>query len=110
MAPLQQTPTRRAASAERATRANWASASRTGATSKRSSSANSVVFDVDELRFGLSALTGVYRERLVENVEAGGDARSEYRVGASLRAHRRARRSQPSDSRPTSMSRSCCTI
>jgi hypothetical protein len=40
------------------------------------------------LRFGLSALTDVYRERLVENLEAGaeGDSRSEYRVGASLRA------------------------
>jgi DNA polymerase-3 subunit delta' len=45
-------------------------------------------FRLDELRFGLSALTDVYRERLVENLEAGaeGDSRSEYRVGASLRA------------------------
>jgi DNA polymerase-3 subunit delta' len=45
-------------------------------------------FRLDELRFGFSALTGVYRERLVENLEdlANGDARSEYRVGASLRA------------------------
>ena len=45
-------------------------------------------FRLDELRFGLSALTDVYRERLVDNLEAGaeGDARSEYRVGASLRA------------------------
>jgi DNA polymerase-3 subunit delta' len=45
-------------------------------------------FRLDELRFGFSALTGVYRERLVENLEASasGDARSEYRVGASLRA------------------------
>lgn len=45
-------------------------------------------FRLDELRFGLSALTDVYRERLVENLERGaeGDARSEYRVGASLRA------------------------
>ena len=45
-------------------------------------------FRLDELRFGFSALTGVYRERLLENLDtsAGGDARSEYRVGASLRA------------------------
>jgi DNA polymerase-3 subunit delta' len=45
-------------------------------------------FRLDELRFGFSALTGVYRERMVENLEASanGDARSEYRVGASLRA------------------------
>ncbi|HEV7958756.1 MAG TPA: hypothetical protein VGP11_04755 [Acidimicrobiales bacterium] len=45
-------------------------------------------FRLDELRFGFSALTDVYRERLVNNLEAGmeGDARSEYRVGASLRA------------------------
>jgi DNA polymerase-3 subunit delta' len=45
-------------------------------------------FRLDELRFGFSALTGVYRDRLIENLDAsaGGDARSEYRVGASLRA------------------------
>ncbi|HEY5266398.1 MAG TPA: hypothetical protein VIJ40_06250 [Acidimicrobiales bacterium] len=45
-------------------------------------------FRLDELRFGFSALTGVYRERLIENLEdvSNGDARSEYRVGASLRA------------------------
>jgi DNA polymerase-3 subunit delta' len=44
-------------------------------------------FRLDELRFGLSALTQVYRDRLVENVEDGeGDARSEYRVAACLRA------------------------
>ncbi len=45
-------------------------------------------FRLDELRFGFSALTGVYRERLIENLDASahGDARSEYRVGASLRA------------------------
>jgi DNA polymerase-3 subunit delta' len=44
-------------------------------------------FRLDELRFGLSALTGVYRERMIDNIEAGvGDAQSEYRVGASLRA------------------------
>jgi DNA polymerase III subunit delta' len=43
-------------------------------------------FRRDELRFGLSALTGVYRERMIDNVDAGGDAQSEYRVGASMRA------------------------
>lgn len=45
-------------------------------------------FRLDELRFGFSALTGVYRERLVENLEesADGDKRSEHRVGSSLRA------------------------
>ncbi len=44
-------------------------------------------FRIDELRFGLAALTGVYRERLSASlVAAGGDARSEYRVGASMRA------------------------
>jgi DNA polymerase-3 subunit delta' len=45
-------------------------------------------FRLDELRFGFSALTGVYRERLMENLEASaeGDVQSEYRVGASLRA------------------------
>jgi DNA polymerase-3 subunit delta' len=45
-------------------------------------------FRLDELRFGFSALTGVYRDRLMENLEASseGDARSAYRVGASLRA------------------------
>jgi DNA polymerase-3 subunit delta' len=43
-------------------------------------------FRLDELRFGLSALTGVYRERMIDNVPAAGDAQSEYRVGASLRA------------------------
>jgi DNA polymerase-3 subunit delta' len=42
-------------------------------------------FRQDELRFGLNALTGAYRERLRENV-AQSDARSDYRVGASLRA------------------------
>lgn len=45
-------------------------------------------FRIDELRFGLTALTNVYRERLGENlvgVEMG-ESRSEYRVGASLRA------------------------
>ncbi len=45
-------------------------------------------FRLDELRFGLSALTGVYRERLIESLEtsASGDARAEARLGASLRA------------------------
>jgi DNA polymerase-3 subunit delta' len=45
-------------------------------------------FRIDELRFGLTALTNVYRERLVENLGAGdqADARTEYRVGASIRA------------------------
>jgi DNA polymerase-3 subunit delta' len=45
-------------------------------------------FRLDELRFGFSALTGVYRERLFENLESSleGDTRSDYRVGASLRA------------------------
>jgi hypothetical protein len=45
-------------------------------------------FRIDELRFGLTALTNVYRERLAESLAAGGsgDARSEYRVGASIRA------------------------
>lgn len=45
-------------------------------------------FRIDELRFGLSALTGVYRERLAESLAmgAGRDARSEYRVGASIKA------------------------
>ena len=45
-------------------------------------------FRLDELRFGLSALTGVYRERLLESLEldATGDTRERQRVGASLRA------------------------
>jgi DNA polymerase-3 subunit delta' len=45
-------------------------------------------FRIDELRFGLSALTDVYRGRLHESLEnvREGDARSEYRVGASLAA------------------------
>lgn len=45
-------------------------------------------FRIDELRFGLTALTNVYRERLTESLEGvgQGDSRSEYRVGASLRA------------------------
>jgi len=43
-------------------------------------------FRIDELRFGLSTLTEVYRERLYQSLESvqEGDARSEYRVGASL--------------------------
>jgi len=44
-------------------------------------------FRIDELRFGLSALTSVYRDRMTANLGDGsGDARGEYRVGASLRA------------------------
>lgn len=45
-------------------------------------------FRIDELRFGLTALTNVYRERLVVNLEVGdrADARSQYRVGACVRA------------------------
>ncbi|MGH3732872.1 MAG: hypothetical protein ACRDVC_05770 [Acidimicrobiales bacterium] len=43
-------------------------------------------FRLDELRFGLSALTGVYRDRMIDNIEAAGDAQSKYRVAASLRA------------------------
>ena len=45
-------------------------------------------FRLDELRFGFSALTNVDRERLVETLDTSldGDTRSDYRVGASLRA------------------------
>jgi DNA polymerase-3 subunit delta' len=44
-------------------------------------------FRIDELRFGLTALTNVYRDRLAESLAAAsGEARSEYRVGASIRA------------------------
>lgn len=45
-------------------------------------------FRIDELRFGLTALTNVYRERMSEGLVASedGDARGEYRVGASIRA------------------------
>ena len=45
-------------------------------------------FRIDELRFGLSALTEVYRERLHQSLESlqEGDTRSEYRVGTSLAA------------------------
>ncbi len=45
-------------------------------------------FRIDELRFGLSALTNVYRERLSQSLEAvsQGDTKNEYRVSASLRA------------------------
>ena len=45
-------------------------------------------FRIDELRFGLTALTNVYRDRLSESLggSASGDARGEYRVGASIRA------------------------
>jgi DNA polymerase-3 subunit delta' len=45
-------------------------------------------FRIDELRFGLSTLTNVYRERLGESLEgvARGETRSEYRIGASIAA------------------------
>ena len=45
-------------------------------------------FRIDELHFGLTALTNVYRDRLSESLvgSAGGDARGAYRVGASIRA------------------------
>ena len=45
-------------------------------------------FRIDELRFGLSALTAVYRERMTANLEdaESGEARSEHRVAASMRA------------------------
>jgi len=42
-------------------------------------------FRIDEVRFGLTALTAVYRDRLAKNLE-GTDAQSQYRVGACLRA------------------------
>jgi len=40
-------------------------------------------FRIDELRFGLTALTNVYRDRMVESLEGSelGEARDEYRVG-----------------------------
>jgi DNA polymerase-3 subunit delta' len=45
-------------------------------------------FRIDELRFGLSALANVYRERLVESLDEveEGETRGRYRVAASLRA------------------------
>jgi DNA polymerase-3 subunit delta' len=45
-------------------------------------------FRIDELRFGLSALTNVYREQLVEGLDEAdiGEARSRQRVSTSLRA------------------------
>jgi DNA polymerase-3 subunit delta' len=45
-------------------------------------------FRIDELRFGLSALTNVYRERLIESLDDAreGESRDQYRVAASLRA------------------------
>ena len=45
-------------------------------------------FRIDELRFGLSALAGAYRERLNDGLAASerGESRGSYRVGASLRA------------------------
>lgn len=45
-------------------------------------------FRIDELRFGLTALTNVYRERLAQALDAAaeGDSKSGYRVSTSLRA------------------------
>jgi DNA polymerase-3 subunit delta' len=45
-------------------------------------------FRLDELRFGFSALTDVYRGKLRDDLEVGadGDTKSEHRVAASLRA------------------------
>jgi DNA polymerase-3 subunit delta' len=45
-------------------------------------------FRIDELRFGLSALANVYRERLVESLDEvdEGETRAAYRVTTSLRA------------------------
>jgi len=45
-------------------------------------------FRIDELRFGLMALSDVYRARLHESLELAqdGSARNEYRVGASIEA------------------------
>lgn len=45
-------------------------------------------FRTDELHFGLSALTNVYRERMTTGLEeaTAGDTRAEYRIGSSMRA------------------------
>lgn len=45
-------------------------------------------FRSEELRFGFTALTNVYRERMSANLATpdGSDARSRYRVGAAIRA------------------------
>jgi DNA polymerase-3 subunit delta' len=45
-------------------------------------------FRIDELRFGLSALTGVYRDRLLASIEGieEGESRAQHRVESSLRA------------------------
>jgi DNA polymerase-3 subunit delta' len=45
-------------------------------------------FRIDELRFGLSALTNVYRERLIESLDdaEASESRGQYRVATSLRA------------------------
>jgi DNA polymerase-3 subunit delta' len=43
-------------------------------------------FRSDELRFGLTALTNVYRDRMADSIEDVNDARSAYRVGASIKA------------------------
>lgn len=45
-------------------------------------------FRIDELRFGLTALVNVYRGRMIENLQGldQSEARTEYRIGASLAA------------------------
>jgi DNA polymerase III subunit delta' len=43
-------------------------------------------FRTDDLRFGLTALTHVYRERMVDDVGSADDGRSSARLDASLRA------------------------
>jgi DNA polymerase-3 subunit delta' len=43
-------------------------------------------FRTDDLRFGLTALTHVYRERIVDDLGSSGDARASARLDASLRA------------------------
>ena len=45
-------------------------------------------FRIDELRFGLASLTGVYRDRLAASLDEAneGDSRAGYRVGASINA------------------------
>ncbi len=43
-------------------------------------------FRIDELRFGLTALTNVYRDRMADSLADVNDARSAYRAGASIKA------------------------
>ncbi len=43
-------------------------------------------FRTDELRFGFTALTNVYRDRMADSLEEESDARARYRVGASIKA------------------------